>query len=228
MYGYIYITTNKINGKQYIGKHKINGRESSYIGSGVVLKQAINKYGKENFDNEIIEYCETLEELNKREDYYIKKFDAVNSKNFYNVANGGQGGDLTAHMSEEEYAAHIEKFKGKNNSMYGVHRYGKDAPMYGKKHSPETRRKLSEAKKGKKLSEETKAKVKKSLKELYKTKTHHLAISILAIDENNEVVGKFKSMHEAAAAYNTYATKISRLCKNGKFDNDLKVSFRKS
>lgn len=39
---------------------------------------------------------------------------------------------------------------GKNNPMYGVHRFGKDAPMYGKHHSDETKRKISEGLKGKK------------------------------------------------------------------------------
>ena len=53
------------------------------------------------------------------------------------------------------------KMKGKNNPMYGVHRCGKEASMYGKKHSLETRKKMSETRKGKpsplkgkKLSEE--------------------------------------------------------------------------
>jgi hypothetical protein len=45
---YIYITTNLINGKQYIGKHYglIN---DDYFGSGILLQKALKKYGKENF-----------------------------------------------------------------------------------------------------------------------------------------------------------------------------------
>jgi hypothetical protein len=48
----IYCTTNKINGKKYIGSH--NKRKLNYLGSGTDLKQAIKKYGKENFTRQIL------------------------------------------------------------------------------------------------------------------------------------------------------------------------------
>ena len=50
MYGYVYITTNKITGKQYIGKHRAKKFDSSYKGSGKYLLRAFNKYGKDNFE----------------------------------------------------------------------------------------------------------------------------------------------------------------------------------
>lgn len=61
MYGFIYITTNHINGKKYIGQKNYdkNGRWKEYLGSGIILKQAIQKYGVDNFSKEIIEECET-------------------------------------------------------------------------------------------------------------------------------------------------------------------------
>ena len=49
---YIYRTTNLINGKTYIGQHK--RRPGRYFGSGLLLKNAIKKYGKENFKVEIL------------------------------------------------------------------------------------------------------------------------------------------------------------------------------
>lgn len=49
--------------------------------------------------------------------------------------------------------------KGKSNSMYGVHRFGRNAPNYGKPHSTEVRRKMSEVQKGRATSEETKQKM---------------------------------------------------------------------
>ena len=51
---FIYLTTNVINGKQYIGSH--NGEiNDSYLGSGKLLIKSIKKYGKENFKRIILE-----------------------------------------------------------------------------------------------------------------------------------------------------------------------------
>ena len=54
MYGYIYLTTNLINGRVYVGKHKSSKYDSSYYGSGKAIKNALKKYGVENFSNEIL------------------------------------------------------------------------------------------------------------------------------------------------------------------------------
>lgn len=55
MFGYIYETTNLINGKKYIGKHISSIFDVNYLGSGTHLKNVINKYGKENFEVRLIE-----------------------------------------------------------------------------------------------------------------------------------------------------------------------------
>ena len=70
----IYKTTNLITKKIYIGKDGKNNPK--YYGSGIFLKNAIKKYGKENFVKEILEYCNTEEELNNAEIKWIA---------FYNV-----------------------------------------------------------------------------------------------------------------------------------------------
>lgn len=70
MIGYIYKTTNLINGKLYIGKHKATVFEpDKYKGSGKLLLRAFTKYGKENFKCELLETCETVQELNEREQF---------------------------------------------------------------------------------------------------------------------------------------------------------------
>lgn len=89
---YIYLTTNKINGKQYIGQHKGEPNDN-YLGSGLGITRAIKKYGKENFSKTILCYCDTREEADKQERYYIELYDAVNSSKFYNAMEGGTGGD---------------------------------------------------------------------------------------------------------------------------------------
>ena len=84
MYGFIYITTNHVNGRQYIGQKKYDksGKWKKYLGSGIVLKRAIEKYGESNFAKEIIEECETKEALDDREKYWIDYYNAVNSDDF--------------------------------------------------------------------------------------------------------------------------------------------------
>lgn len=85
----IYLTTNLINNKKYIGS--TNNNNPYYLGSGVYLNKAIKKYGRKNFKREILETVSNLEELRKKEEYYIKLYNAINSKEFYNVSKKGVG-----------------------------------------------------------------------------------------------------------------------------------------
>lgn len=92
MYGYIYETTNLVDNKKYIGQHKADKFEpENYIGSGILLAKAIEKYGKENFSCRLLEACNSREEMNEAEKRWIKEFDAANSDNYYNIAEGGEG-----------------------------------------------------------------------------------------------------------------------------------------
>lgn len=123
-YGFIYITINKINDKKYIGQKKYNKNWITYLGSGIALKNAINKYGIENFERKIIEDCNSKKELDDREIYWIKFYDAVNSDMFYNIASGGDGGNVIAGYNDkqkEELSNKLSKIRkgkvniGKNN-----------------------------------------------------------------------------------------------------------------
>ena len=96
---YIYITTNLINGKYYIGKHK-GEMDDKYLGSGIILKQAIEKYGKVNFKKEVIVICSTEEEVNTWEKKIIKE--NLTDPKCYNIAPGGEGGYTMKYFSEEE------------------------------------------------------------------------------------------------------------------------------
>lgn len=103
----IYKTTNKINGKIYIGKDTHN--DPNYFGSGVSLTMAIKKYGKEHFVKEVIESCSTLEELNKREQFWINKFNSTNKKIGYNLTEGGEGGNTRKFYTKTQKELYIEK-----------------------------------------------------------------------------------------------------------------------
>lgn len=90
--GYIYKTTNLINGKIYIGKSSRN--DDSYLGSGVILQDAIQKHGLENFKKEILEECDE-NSIDDREKYWIEHYKARVRGIGYNIAAGGTGGDTT-------------------------------------------------------------------------------------------------------------------------------------
>lgn len=111
MIGYIYKTTNLINDKVYIGKHEIPYYDSTYIGSGKLLKQAIKKYGKKAFLNEVLYEAETLEELNQAEKYYISFYKTLLQENCYNLAEGGTGGNALRFISEEDYLRFKQKMQ---------------------------------------------------------------------------------------------------------------------
>ena len=83
----IYKTTNKIDGKIYVGQDKYN--KSSYFGSGTIIRQMLKKFGKENFTREILAHCNSQEDLSKKERYWIKKLDSTNPIVGYNLATGG-------------------------------------------------------------------------------------------------------------------------------------------
>ena len=160
-YGFIYITTNKINGKKYIGQKKYCGNYETYLGSGIALKNAIAKYGRENFTREIIEECGTKDELDEREKYWIKYYDATNSDNFYNITNGGDGG-FGSGKNSPWYGKHLSKeTKDKLSKM----KSGENNPFYGKTHSDEVKKRLSEKASKQRHSKETKDKLSKSIKE---------------------------------------------------------------
>lgn len=93
---YIYKTTNKINGKIYIGQRKCKtsiDEDKNYIGSGKIFKKAIKKYGLNEFNKEIIEIC-NQDNLSNREIHWILFFNATNYEVGYNVSIGGNGGNL--------------------------------------------------------------------------------------------------------------------------------------
>lgn len=86
---FIYITTNLINNKQYIGYH-FGDINDTYLGSGRYILKAIKKYGRQNFQREILEICPDRETALKQEQYWIKYYNAVESENFYNFSAGGE------------------------------------------------------------------------------------------------------------------------------------------
>jgi len=96
--GIIYKTTNIANGKIYVGKDKNNN--PNYLGSGVILEQAIEKYGRQSFQKEVLEECDD-NIVDSREIYWIAKLNSTNNKIGYNITNGGTGGDTTTYHPDK-------------------------------------------------------------------------------------------------------------------------------
>lgn len=166
MYGYIYLTTNHVNGKKYIGRHKSSTFDSNYYGSGKILTQAILKEGIENFTCEILDTAETNKELNYKEFYYIEKYNAVKSSEFYNLVEGGLGGsvkgvifvhneNITTTIFPEELQEYLDKgfVRGKPSPREETIRK-RVVSNTGKKRTEETRNNISKSLTGRKLSEE--------------------------------------------------------------------------
>lgn len=203
-YGFIYMTTNKINNKKYIGQKKFDkeGKWKKYLGSGVAFRNAVLEYGEENFTREILAYAYSFEELNSLEIEYIKKFNAVNDRMFYNLVDGG--GTVTGlKFSKDSKLKLSKRFSGRGNYFYGKRYIGKENPFYGKNHSEESRKKMSISHKGKEpwnkgktnvFSEESLKRMSEAKKGKHLSEEHKFNISKSQSGENHPMYGKRHSI----------------------------------
>lgn len=116
MHFLIYKITNTINNKIYIGAHKTNNMDDSYMGSGKFIKLALKKYGKENFTREIIHVFDNQADMYDKEkeivnENFIKRYDT------YNCKVGGRGG-MTSFMTDEEKNKFINKMSTTQKNRY--------------------------------------------------------------------------------------------------------------
>lgn len=122
MYGYIYLIVNKVNGKTYVGQRKYRRNiklwgNDHYMGSGKLIKQAELKYGINNFDKFLIQNCETKEELDEQERFWIAEYRA-RGKAEYNIANGGwNSGTIGRHLSDKTKNKIAESLRGRKHSI---------------------------------------------------------------------------------------------------------------
>ena len=107
----VYETTNLINGKKYRGIHKTKNLNDGYIGSGLAFEKAVQKYGKENFKREILEYCDSYDELIEKEKFYVDE-NWVKNKTNYNIKTGGQSVGILSEESKDKISKTLkEKYK---------------------------------------------------------------------------------------------------------------------
>lgn len=140
-YGLIYLTTNIVNGMQYIGQ-TTKPEHVPYFGSGVAILADLAKFGSKSFKRETLCCCSNKKDLAYMERQFIQQFNAVESDQFYNISKGGhQTNGSAGYKHTQEHRDHIRQI------MLERH------PMKGKTFGPEMRRRVSEANKGRKGSE---------------------------------------------------------------------------
>lgn len=152
MFYTIYKIINQINGKFYIGKHQTYNLDDGYMGSGKLIKYAIEKYGIENFTKEYLGVYDSQIKMDLAEKIYVILDEEVS----YNLCRGGEGGDVLQSAKAEK---HIQKskaisarLKGKpkstehkiNISLFHADVSGDNNPMYGKQHKESTKLLLKE------------------------------------------------------------------------------------
>lgn len=98
-YYYIYITFNLINDRFYVGQRScycLPEEDVRYLGSGTIFRRALKKYGRNNFQKEIIEIV-NKDNIDEKEKFYIQYFDARNQEiGGYNLRTGGHSRSLHA------------------------------------------------------------------------------------------------------------------------------------
>lgn len=108
IYYFIYETTNNVNGKKYRGIHKTSNINDGYIGSGTAFINAVDKYGKQNFTREIIEFCSSYEELIELEKFYVNE-DWVKDHSNYNLKTGGQSAGILSDESKNKISETLKQ-----------------------------------------------------------------------------------------------------------------------
>ena len=203
----VYLHINRINNKMYVGITSRTpenrwGKNGCNYSTSPKFYAAINKYGWNNFEHEILETGLSKEEACLREQYYIQKFNFL-SPNGYNLTSGGE----MTEMSDEARKKLSKSMMGNKNGL--GHKCSEEKKkkisdaQKGKTFTKEHKRHISEAKKGKKVgpcSEEKRQRIiasKKDKKAVYCVETNMI----------------YESIQECARQLGLQATLICKVCK---------------
>lgn len=171
-YYLIYQIQNKLNGMIYVGKHMTDNKDDGYMGSGIRIRRAIEKYGLENFEKTILFECSSVEEMNAKEAEIVNE-DFIARDDVYNIKLGGEGGweFINAKDTRHQHALNSGKATKKTYAELKIRKQQNQLTIEDKQRI----QRLSEASKTtwRNYSENEKIslgmKISKSLKEFYKT-----------------------------------------------------------
>lgn len=149
----IYVISNKLNGKQYVGltKNGLWNRIYNHIRRNFLIGRAIRKYGLRNFNMHILDYASTKDKLCKKERFWIDKLDCITPKG-YNLTPGGEGASWYRHSLKT-----IREMSRKTVSSRTRQKISKT--LKGHTVSFQTRKKISEGNKGKDISKSARRKI---------------------------------------------------------------------
>lgn len=115
MFGFLYVTTNLLNQKRYVGMCKYSRpNHRTYLGSGKAIKRAIKKHSNSNFSREVIFEAETREELLRKEASFIEENNCVKDTSWYNLI---PGGFATRGFSGRKHSAETKALMSKNHKQ---------------------------------------------------------------------------------------------------------------
>lgn len=115
----IYQITNLVNNMIYVGQHRTEDLDDSYMGSGILIQNAIKKFGKQNFKKQILFDFQTFEEMNAKEAEIVNE-EFVQRADTYNLTVGGN--------ADKGYALRDRKIL--NNGIQQKHIKIVDVPKY--------------------------------------------------------------------------------------------------
>lgn len=234
-YGFIYITTNLINGIRYLGQKTFdkNNDWKYYLGSGIYFKNALQFYGRENFSRNIVCFCYSQDELNEVEYDLSVFFDVVESPNWYNLCYGG-GGASGYHHSEESKQRMSEAKRNQSEETrlkMSQTRKGRTSPRKGVKLSDETKELMSASRKGKYVgtdnpffgkthTDEVKEQIRKYAQNRpsdvnEKISKSHM-IPIVQLDKQENFIKQFDSAKTAQQETNIDAGHINDCCRKNR------------
>ena len=168
----VYLVRNKKNGKVYVGQttKTVEVRWKAHLNeskrSKTFFYKAIRKYGADNFSIETIDTASSIEELNKKEEEWIKHYNALDQKVGYNLQPGGSNRTPHEITRARMRAACI----GRKPTRVGPHSestkqkirekaLSRPSKRIGMKHSEESKKRMSEIAKGRKVSEGVRLKI---------------------------------------------------------------------
>jgi len=232
VFGFIYIITNKINNKKYIGQttRSLNKRIYEYKAAykynkfyNQHLLSAFNKYGWNNFEFSIIDTAQSIEELNTKEIKYINKYQSNNKEFGYNLENGGRNAIPDIETLNKMSKSHLEIKQTDNWINKRIAKAGTvEAKKYGKPKTEEEKLKLSKSSPkywlGKNRDEITKQKISETKKNtgLSDKQKEVICKKVYKINTISNISQTFSSTKEASIGEGVNQSTISRWCSKSK------------